>query len=127
MIQICEKLGVDYFKPVFRPNFAITKITMAIMKKSITMPTKSPIPKFIPFPIGIVTVAFRQSPPSMNAPGIGMMRSSTRAVTTLPITVPMMKPIAKPRTPALPIKSLNSATKPLDSGAGDSTLGVIAS
>ena len=86
--------------------------------KSITTPTKSPIPKFIPFPIGMVIMAFRQSPPSMNAPGIGIMRSCTRAVTTFPITVPMMKPIANPKTPAFPIKSLNSAMRPFGSGTG---------
>ena len=98
---------------------------MEIMKKSIAAPIKSPIPKFIPFPIGMVTMAFRQSPPSMNAPGTGMMMSCTRAVTTFPIAAPMMKPIAKPKTPALPIKSLNSAMRPF--GAGGAALGVTAS
>lgn len=86
-----EKYVKGYFKPAFRPNFAIMKMTKAIMRKSITTPMKSPIPKLIPFPIGMMATAFRQSPPSMNALGIGMMRSCTSAVTTLPITVPTPK------------------------------------
>ncbi|SMH70995.1 protein of unknown function [Candidatus Nitrosotalea okcheonensis] len=34
-----KKSDRGYFKPDFRPNFAITKITMEIMRKSITTPT----------------------------------------------------------------------------------------
>lgn len=118
---------MGYFKPVFAADFAITKITRAIMEKSIIVPTKSPIPKLIPFPTGMVTIAFRQSPPGMNAPGTGMMMSCTRAVTTLPIAAPMMKPIARPITPAFPIKSLNSAMTPFGAGAGGVAFGVTAS
>ena len=122
-----KKLYKGYFTPAFRPNFAIMKITRAIMLKSIIAPMKSPIPKFMPCPTGMVIMPFRQSPPGMIAPGIGMMISWTKAETSFPIAPPMMKPIANPKTPALPIKSLNSAMMPFGSGAGGATLGVTAS
>jgi|GEM_PF-1609520 len=58
----------------------IAKITI---EKSTMTPMKSPIAKFIPFPIGILIMAFLYSPPGKNALGIGMIMSATNAETTL--------------------------------------------
>lgn len=97
------------------------------MRKSIIAPMKSPTPKFMPLPMGMETTAVLQSPPGTNAPGMGMMRSATKAETTFPMAAPKMNPIANPNTPAFPMKSLNSAIKPEGFCSGGVGLGVTAS
>ena len=121
-----KKFGI-YFIPAFFAYLAIKNITSAIMRKSIIAPTKSPIPKFIPLPMGTEMIAFLHSPPGIIAPGIGMMISWTSAETTLPMAAPKMNPIANPKTPAFPIKSLNSAIIPTGFVSGGGGLGVTAS
>src|SRR6267143_831230 len=105
------------------------KTTKAIMTKYMIWEMKSPYRNTDGFPdTGEVVVAFSDDrfPVGSTRPTMGLMRSLTSEFTTADEATPMTKPMARPTTPKVWRKSMNSLTKPFFFSEAFSILSMVA-